>query len=74
MIINPSIDSWCNPTFLQSCPLYHTLLRETRIHCPDEENCPYEAYRVHCTPGNAQHPEPYNFCDPWSNPQPQEIL
>ncbi|KAK6132577.1 hypothetical protein DH2020_033679 [Rehmannia glutinosa] len=75
MIINPTINSWCNPTSLGSCPPYHALPNGTRIHRTDRENFPYGAYHLYCTPGNAEYPEePYNFCDPYSNPQPQEIL
>ncbi|KAG8364827.1 hypothetical protein BUALT_Bualt18G0039100 [Buddleja alternifolia] len=75
MIINPSIDSWCNPTSLWSCPPYHTLPNGTRIHRTDKEKFPYDAYHIYCSPGNAEYPEePYNFCDPYSNPQPQEIV
>ncbi|KAL0320571.1 UNVERIFIED_CONTAM: hypothetical protein Sradi_5318600 [Sesamum radiatum] len=75
MIINPGIGSWCNPTSLASCPPYHTLPNGTRVLRSDKENFPYEAYHIYCSPGNAEHPEePYNFCDPYSNPQPQEIL
>ncbi|XP_059661389.1 uncharacterized protein LOC132307596 [Cornus florida] len=75
MIINPSTDSWCNLNSLSSCPPYHTLPNGTRIHRKDKNNFPYGAYHLYCSPGNAEHPEePYNFCDPYSNPQPQEIL
>ncbi|KAK6154249.1 hypothetical protein DH2020_008497 [Rehmannia glutinosa] len=75
MIINPTINSWCNPNSLGSCPPYHTLPNGTRIPRTDRENFPYGAYHLYCTPGNAEYPEePYNFCDPYSNPQPQEIL
>ncbi|KAL8505677.1 hypothetical protein ACS0TY_016781 [Phlomoides rotata] len=75
MIINPSIDSWCKPTSLWTCPPYHTLTNGTRIHRSDQKYFPYEAYHIYCSPGNAEYlEEPYNFCDPYSNPQPQEIL
>nr|GLL22753.1 uncharacterized protein LOC109187820 [Ipomoea trifida] len=75
MILNPSINSWCNPHSLGSCPPYHTLPNGTRIHRTDKNNFPYEAYHLYCSPGNAEHlEEPYNLCDPYSNPQPQEIL
>ncbi|CAL5406003.1 unnamed protein product [Camellia sinensis] len=75
MIINPNIDSWCNPNNLGSCPPYHTLPSGVRIHRTDKDNYPYGAYHIYCSPGNAESPEePYNFCDSYSNPQPQEIL
>ncbi|XP_010273506.1 PREDICTED: uncharacterized protein LOC104609019 [Nelumbo nucifera] len=75
MIINPSTESWCKPDSLQSCPPYHTLPNGTRIHRTDTANYPYEAYHMYCAPGNAEHlEEPYNLCDAYSNPQPQEIL
>ncbi|KAL6954213.1 hypothetical protein U1Q18_046127 [Sarracenia purpurea var. burkii] len=77
MIINPSVDSWCKPDndSLKYCPPYHTFSNGTRIHRTDSDNFPYEAYHLYCSPGNARNPEePYNFCDAYSNPQPQEIL
>ncbi|KAF8408978.1 hypothetical protein HHK36_005048 [Tetracentron sinense] len=75
MIINPSTDSWCNHDTLSFCPPYHTLPNGTRIHRTDKENYPYGAYHIYCSPGNAKHiEEPYNLCDAYSNPQPQEIL
>ncbi|RWR89047.1 hypothetical protein CKAN_01809400 [Cinnamomum micranthum f. kanehirae] len=75
MIINPSVTAWCRADNLNSCPPYHTLPNGTRIHRTATANYPYGAYHMYCTPGNAQHPEePYNICDQYSNPQPQEIL
>nr|XP_027063829.1 uncharacterized protein LOC113690202 [Coffea arabica] len=75
MILNPEVYSWCNPSSLGSCPLYHTFPNGTRVHRTDEKNFPYKAYHLYCSPGNAKHPEePHSFCDPYSNPQPQEIL
>ncbi|KAL5987669.1 hypothetical protein ACLOJK_035419 [Asimina triloba] len=75
MIINPDVTAWCHPDNLNVCPPYHTLRNGTRIHRTDTANFPYAAYHVYCTPGNAKAPEePFNFCDPYSNPQPQEIV
>jgi len=75
MIINPSTQPWCKPNNLQLCPPYHTFPNGTRIHRTDNANFPYNAYHLHCSPGNAQHlEEPYDLCDAYSNPQPQEIL
>ncbi|XP_043701955.1 uncharacterized protein LOC122652313 [Telopea speciosissima] len=75
MIINPSAEAWCRPDDLRLCPPYHTFSNGTRIHRADKKNFPYEAYHVYCSPGNAEHiEEPFNYCDPYSNPQPQEIL
>ncbi|XP_058103634.1 uncharacterized protein LOC131247243 [Magnolia sinica] len=75
MIINPSVTAWCKPDNLNVCPPYHTLPNGTRIHRTDKANYPYGAYHVYCSPGNAKHAEkPFNFCDPYSNPQAQEIM
>ncbi|PKA59128.1 hypothetical protein AXF42_Ash001221 [Apostasia shenzhenica] len=75
MILNPNTQAWCRPDNLNTCPPYHTLPNGTRIHRTDKENFPYAAYHVYCSPGNGQHlEEPYNLCDAYSNPQPQEIL
>ncbi|XVF79125.1 hypothetical protein PTKIN_Ptkin14bG0194500 [Pterospermum kingtungense] len=75
MIINPNVEAWCKPDRLEVCPPYHTLPNGTRIHRTDTKNFPYDAYHVYCSPGNGEHLEkPYNLCDAYSNPQPQEIL
>ncbi|WOL02248.1 hypothetical protein Cni_G10967 [Canna indica] len=75
MILNPETEAWCRPDRLYDCPSYHTFANGTRVHRTDTAHFPYGAYHVYCTPGNAKHPEsPYRFCDPYSNPQPQEIL
>lgn len=75
MIINPNISSWCHPSNLNVCPPYHTFPDGTRIHRNDTARFPYAAYHLYCSPGNAEHLEvPYSLCDPYSNPQPQEIL
>ncbi|XP_058221414.1 uncharacterized protein LOC131331469 [Rhododendron vialii] len=75
MIINPDVQSHCNSSHLSDCPPYHTFRNGTRIHRTDKDNYPYEAYHMHCSPGNAKYTEePKNFCDPYSNPQAQEIL
>lgn len=75
MIINPETEPWCNPQNLRLCPPYHTLPNGTLVHRTNTEHFPYDAYHVYCSPGNGEHlEEPYNTCDPYSNPQPQEIL
>lgn len=75
MIINPNISSWCHPNNLNACPPYHTFPDGTRIHRNDTARFPFAAYHLYCSPGNAEHLEfPYSLCDPYSNPQPQEIL
>lgn len=75
MIINPNTSSWCHPDNLNLCPPHHTFPNGTRVHRNDTAQFPYAAYHLHCSPGNAEHLEvPYSLCDPYSNPQPQEIL
>ncbi|XP_031248670.1 uncharacterized protein LOC116106445 [Pistacia vera] len=75
MIINPNITSWCQPDHLSTCPPYHTFPNGTRVHRNDTAHFPYAAYHLYCSPGNADHLEmPYTLCDPYSNPQSQEIL
>ncbi|KAF7840358.1 uncharacterized protein G2W53_002656 [Senna tora] len=75
MIINPNITSWCHKHNLNVCPPYHTFPNGTRVHRTDTSHFPYEAYHLYCSPGNGGHlEEPYSLCDPYSNPQPQEIL
>ncbi|XP_057517768.1 uncharacterized protein LOC130798687 [Amaranthus tricolor] len=75
MIINPETPAWCSPTNLGACPPYHITPNDTKIHRNDTANFPYGAYHYYCHPGNAEHAEqPSDSCDPYSNPQAQEIL
>nr|GMD09158.1 uncharacterized protein LOC104233692 [Ipomoea batatas] len=75
MILNPETPSWCNPGDPKLCPPYHTFPNGTKVHRNDTANYPYQAYHVYCAPGNGEHIEsPYVPCDPYSNPQPQEIM
>ncbi|XP_021850000.2 uncharacterized protein [Spinacia oleracea] len=75
MIINPDTESWCRPDRLQLCPPYHTFPNGTRVYRNDTKNYPYDAYHMYCSPGNGKYlEEPNSRCDPFSNPQPQEIL
>ncbi|KAH9312091.1 hypothetical protein KI387_027126, partial [Taxus chinensis] len=75
MIINPSITNWCKPGSLNVCPPYHITATGRKIYRNDTKNFPYAAYHLYCSPGNAKHlEEPFNLCDPYSNPQAQEIM
>lgn len=75
MIINPEIKPLCKPNQLQQCPPYHTFSNGTRIHRTDTTKFPYDAYLLYRAPGNAMYLEkPVITSDPYSNPQPQEIL
>jgi hypothetical protein len=75
MIINPETAAWCRPDRIYECPPYHTFRNGTRVSRNDKANFPYDAYHVYCSPGNAKHAEqPTTYCDPYSNPQPQEIM
>lgn len=75
MILNPNTSAWCHPDNLGVCPPYHTFRNGTQVHRNDTARFPYAAYHLHCSPGNAEHlEEPYSLCDPYSNPQAQEIL
>ncbi|CAN4082186.1 unnamed protein product [Withania somnifera] len=74
MILNPETPSWCNPDNPKLCPPYHTFPNGTRVHRSDKSHFPYEAYHLYCAPGNGEYIEqPSVPCDPYSNPQPQEI-
>ncbi|PQQ12051.1 uncharacterized protein Pyn_01521 [Prunus yedoensis var. nudiflora] len=75
MIINPETPAWCSPTGLGNCPPYHITPDDRKIYRNDTANFPYSAYHYYCAPGNAQHLEqPVSTCDPYSNPQAQEIM
>eukprot|EP00249_Psilotum_nudum_P000872 c13029_g1_i1 orf=248-1840(+) len=75
MIINPETDSWCGPSDYAQCPPYHVLLNGTKIYRNDTANFPYTAYHLYCVPPNAKFAEhPFRYCDPYSNPEPQELV
>ncbi|CAI8603651.1 unnamed protein product [Vicia faba] len=75
MIINPETPAWCSPTGLGNCPPFHITPDNKKIFRNDTANFPYSAYHYYCAPGNAQHLEqPVSTCDPYSNPQAQEIV
>ncbi|WCJ44278.1 hypothetical protein M5689_024954 [Euphorbia peplus] len=75
MIINPSTTSWCRPDNLVSCPPYHVSRTGEIIYRNETSKFPYSAYHLYCSPGNAMHLEkPYDICDPYSNPQAQELV
>ncbi|KAG6420573.1 hypothetical protein SASPL_117107 [Salvia splendens] len=75
MILNPDTPSWCRPDDFKLCPPYHTFPNGSTVHRSDAPRFPYEAYHLYCAPGNAEHAEtPNTMCDPFSNPQAQEIL
>ncbi|KAI3464308.1 hypothetical protein Pfo_020971 [Paulownia fortunei] len=75
MIINPATTSWCRPDKLVSCPPYHISSTGEMIHRNDTSRFPYSAYHLYCAPGNAKYLEkPYDICDPYSNPQAQELV
>lgn len=63
------------PDALTNCPPYHTKVDGTRIHRTNTSHFPYEAYHLYCSPPGALHAEqPVGVCDPFSNPQSQEIM
>nr|XP_019066795.1 uncharacterized protein LOC101250654 isoform X2 [Solanum lycopersicum] len=75
MIINPATTSWCRPDNLVSCPPYHIRPNGEMIYRNDTSRFPYSAYHLYCAPGNANYLEkPYDICDPYSNPQAQELI
>ncbi|KAK9162031.1 hypothetical protein Syun_002933 [Stephania yunnanensis] len=75
MIINPATTSWCRPDNLVSCPPYHISIDGERIYRNNTDKFPYSAYHLYCSPGNAKYLEkPYDICDPYSNPQAQELV
>ncbi|VFQ81603.1 unnamed protein product [Cuscuta campestris] len=75
MVLNPETSSWCKPKDWKLCPPFHTFPNGTRVHRNDTARFPYGAYHMYCAPGNGEHTEKPNVpCDPYSNPQPQEIL
>lgn len=75
MIINPATTSWCRADNQVSCPPYHISPTGERIYRNETTRFPYSAYHLYCSPGNANYLEkPYDICDPYSNPQAQELV
>ncbi|KAG9456906.1 hypothetical protein H6P81_001414 [Aristolochia fimbriata] len=75
MIINPETTSWCRPNNLVSCPPYHISLSGEKIYRNETSRFPYSAYHLYCGPGNGAYLEkPVDICDPYSNPQAQELV
>ncbi|XP_031280451.1 uncharacterized protein LOC116138912 [Pistacia vera] len=75
MIINPETQAWCSPSSVTNCPPYHITPNNIKIYRNDTHNFPYGAYHYYCAPGNARHLlEQVDRCDPYSNPQAQEIV
>ncbi|KAM3323636.1 hypothetical protein P3S67_004787 [Capsicum chacoense] len=75
MIINPETAAWCSPTNIGNCPPFHITPNNTKIYRNNTSHFPYSAYHYYCAPGNAEHLEkPYSTCDPYSNPQAQELV
>uniref|UniRef100_A0A6N2LSE9 DUF7705 domain-containing protein n=1 Tax=Salix viminalis TaxID=40686 RepID=A0A6N2LSE9_SALVM len=75
MIINPATSSWCRPDNQVSCPPYHVSLTGEKIYRNETSRFPYSAYHLYCSPGNAKYlQKPYDICDPYSNPQSQELV
>ena len=90
MIVNPETKSWCQPENLKLCPPYHSFSNGIKILMTTSEhlwcapgtalgshgiNYPRNAYHLWCAPGAAEHlEEPHILCDPYSNPQAQEML
>ncbi|CAH9113612.1 unnamed protein product [Cuscuta europaea] len=74
MILNPATKSLCDPNTFSGCPLYHTFPNGTTVPRNDTANFPYGAYHYYCAPGNAKGIDIGAKCDPYSNPQAQEIV
>ena len=74
MIINPATTSWCHANNLVSCPPYHVSRTGEKIYRNETSQFPFSAYHLYYSPGNANYlEEPYDICDPYSNPQAQEL-
>ncbi|XVF32987.1 hypothetical protein REPUB_Repub17cG0129800 [Reevesia pubescens] len=75
MIINLDTPDWCSPKGLVNCPQYHITPDNKKIYRNDTANFPYGVYHYYCAHGNAKFLEqPVSICDPYSNPQGQEIV
>nr|POF07939.1 hypothetical protein CFP56_45237 [Quercus suber] len=75
MIINPATTSWCRADNLVSCPPYHVSHTGEKIYKNETSRFPYFAYHLYCSPRNANYlEERYDICDPYSNPQAQELV
>eukprot|EP00040_Diaphanoeca_grandis_P012030 m.61408 g.61408 ORF g.61408 m.61408 type:complete len:530 (+) comp22977_c0_seq2:205-1794(+) len=74
-ILAPSVKARCSATHQQSCPPYHVRSSDSRtIYRNDTENFPYSCYYMHCYAPNDPNAPPGETCDPYSNPNPQELM
>ena len=73
--IRPTSHSACTAQSQTHCPPWHTMAATgERIYRNDTERFPYSCYLMHCYSPNDPAAPPGEICDPYSNPNPQEIL
>ena len=74
-ILAPSTKPMCSAATQHQCPPWHILSATgEKVYRNDTERFPYSCYMMHCyAPHDPTAPDG-ETCDPWSNPNPQELM
>jgi hypothetical protein len=75
-IMAPAVTPRCSASNQGSCPPYHIESKSrAKIYSNDTARFPYQCYYMHCFAPNDNSPDAFgHWCDPYSNPAPQELL
>lgn len=74
-VLNPSVRPHCSAQSQSHCPPWHMLAATGEIvYRNDTERFPYSCYLLHCYAPNDPNAPPGETCDPYSNPNPQELV
>jgi hypothetical protein len=74
MVINPNAGPCGNAKSHGGCPPVHTTITGEKIFRNDTKRYPYDAYHQWCLPSDAPKEIVGPRCDPYSNPQQQELI
>jgi len=74
-VMAPTVKPHCSPDNQKACPPYHALSATgERVYRNDTKRFPYSCYYMHCYAPNDPAGQGENICDPYSNPNPQELM
>ena len=74
-ILAANIKSQCRPDNQRACPPYHTDADTgMRVYRNNTAQFPYECYYLYCRAPNDNNVDSAGACDPYSNPNPQELM
>eukprot|EP01052_Picozoa_sp_SAG31_P031595 SAG31_NODE_3365_length_4358_cov_2.109650_1_plen_557_part_00 len=72
----PTVTPHCSPHNQKYCPPWHILSADgSKVYRNDTKRFPYSCYYEHCwAPNDPTVPDGEVTCDPFSNPNPQELV